>query len=130
MKTPFGAPRLTVLGFRPGDNFEVFRIVRGADTEDPVLLNSLRSNFALSDEPRKVERDSTLIHMGISVHLDAEAAKQTALKWWPKIGDHVARIRLGYGHGFSFAHTGRPPHLTLWADPIKLHDAIADIAIL
>ncbi|HEX7298172.1 MAG TPA: hypothetical protein VF257_04135 [Solirubrobacteraceae bacterium] len=91
-----------------------------------MLLNSLRSNFALSEEPRRVERDSAVLHMGISVYRLPEAARETARRW-PKIGDHVAEIRLSDGHGFNFAHTGQPHHLTVWADPFKLREAITDI---
>jgi hypothetical protein len=111
---------------RRGEEFDVFRIVRTAVVEDPVMLNSLRSHFALSEEPRKVERNSTVVHMGISVYLDVELARGTAQQW-PKIGDHIARVRLTDGRGFNLADTAQPGHLTLWADPFKLLEAITDI---
>jgi hypothetical protein len=68
-----------------GRALAVFRIVRSEYADDPVFLNSLRSNYELGDEPRKVERQSTAIHMGISVHLDRADAVGTAQRW-PKLG--------------------------------------------
>jgi hypothetical protein len=104
----------------------VFRIVRSDNVEDPVLLNSLRSNYELGEEPRKVERSSTVIHMGLSAYLDEGVAHGTAQRW-EKLGRYVAELRLRPGQGFNFAHTGHPLHLTLWGDPVKLQAAVADI---
>jgi hypothetical protein len=126
MRTTLGRPQLVVLALRPGEQFEVFRIVRAAVRDDPVMLNSLRSHFALSEEPRRVERDSTVIQLGVTVYVAAELARGTAQRF-PKIGDHIGRIRLEHGHGFNFADTAQPGHLTLWADPFKLLEAITDI---
>lgn len=127
MKRTFGPPRLTVLDLWPGQDFHVFRIVRCDNTDDPVFLNSLRSHYELGEEPRKVERDAAVLHVGISAYLEAGVAKETA-KRWSKLGDYVARILLTHGNGFNFAHTGHPLHLTLWGDPVKLCDAVVDIS--
>jgi hypothetical protein len=104
----------------------VFRIVRSEVEDDPVLLNSLRSNYELSEEPRKVERTSTVLHMGISVYLDRSVARGTALMF-PKLGDFIAEVTMTHGHGFNFAHTGHQGHLTIWGDPVKLRTAVVDI---
>jgi hypothetical protein len=67
-----------------------------------------------------------VIHLGISTYLDEGAAHGTAQKF-PKLGDFVAKLVLEAGQGFNFAHTGQPGHLTVWGDPVKLHDAVVDI---
>ena len=126
MRTTFGPPRLTVLAVRPGSPVTIFRIVRSALVDDPAFVNSLRSNYELGEEPRKVERDATVIHMGISAYLEPGIAHGNAQRW-PKLGDHVAEVRLQHGRGFNYAHTGHPLHLTIWADPIKLSEAVVDV---
>jgi hypothetical protein len=126
MRTTFGPLRLTVLDIRPGENVPVFRIVRSDSTDDPVFLNSLRSHYELSEEPRKVERRSTVIHMGISVYVNSNDAVRTARRW-PRLGDYVAHLELRSDMGFNFAHTGQPGHLTIWGEPVKLRDAAVDI---
>lgn len=126
MRTTFGPLRLTVLDLRPGQDVPVFRIVRSDSPEDPVFLNSLRSHYELSEEPRKVERRSAVLHMGISVYVNSNDALRTVRRW-PKLGDYVARLDLRADMGFNYAHTGPPGHLTLWGDPVKLRDATVDI---
>jgi hypothetical protein len=126
MRTLYGPVRLTVVELPHRAVISVFRIVRSGYRDDPVFLNSLRSNYEMGDEPRKVERESTAVHMGISVHLDRSDAVGTA-KRWPKLGDYTARLDLTAGRGFNYAPTGPPGHLTLWADPVKLQDVLVDI---
>jgi hypothetical protein len=126
VRTTTGPPRITVLEVGPGRAVTVFRIVRSDNRDDPVLLNSFRSNYELGDEPRKVERSSAVIHMGISSYVDEGVARGTAQRW-PKLGDFVAEVRLRPDQGFNFAHTGHPLHLTVWGDPVKLKDAVVDI---
>jgi len=84
VRTTLGPQRLVAYDVELPE-VDVFRIVRAEDPEDPVFLNSLRSNFQLGEEPRKVERRSALVHMGISVYLVLHAASETAERW-PKIG--------------------------------------------
>jgi hypothetical protein len=102
--------------------------VRAGDIEDPDFLDSFRSHYELSKEPRKVERRWTIMHMGISVYRTSERATETALTW-PQLGHHVARLELRPEMGFNYAHTGHTGHLTLWADPVKLREVTTDIAI-
>lgn len=127
MRTTVGPARITALELSPGRGVTVFRIVRSDNADDPVFLNSLRSNYELGEEPRKIERSSTLIHMGISSYFDEAVAHGTAQRF-PKLGGHIAELRLRHGNGFNFAHTGPPQHLTIWGDPVKLGDAVVDIA--
>ena len=122
----FRGARLEVLGISPGHLFAVFRIVKSSDPDDPAFLDSLRSNFELTKEPRKVERESTVTHMGISVYTARYTAAATASRF-PKTGSFTARFNLKHGHGFNYAHTGPTNHLTMWADPVKLREVLVDI---
>ncbi len=126
MRTTAGPVGITALEVHPGPGLTLFRIVRSDNSEDPVLLNSFRSNYELGEEPRKIERSSALIHMGLSAYIEHGAANGTAQKW-EKLGDFVAELRLRTGNGFNFAHTGPPLHLTIWGDPVKLQEAVVDI---
>ena len=73
MRTTPGRSQVSVLEIAPGPGIEVFRIVRSGDTNGIVFLDSLRSHYELSEEPRKVERRWTIMHMGISVYKRASA---------------------------------------------------------
>lgn len=118
---------MTVLEVPRGNEIDVFRIVRSNNRGDPAFLDSLRSHYELSQEPRKVERRWTVLHMGISVYMSQDQASQTARRW-PKLGDYIARLELQAEHGFNVARTGHAGHLTLWAEPVKLRDATVDIS--
>lgn len=127
MRATLGPQRLTVLELNPGaDPLRVFRIVRSDHADDPVLLNSLRSHYELSEPPRRVERSSTVIHMGISTYISFERARDTSRRW-PRIGEYVAELALEHGFGFNYAHTGHVGHLTVWGDPVKLLATVVDI---
>jgi hypothetical protein len=125
-RTTFGPSRLVVLGLEPNLQVDVYRIVRSDVLDDPVLENSLKSNYELSEPPRKVERLSTAIHMGISTYLSPDDAVETARKF-DKLGDHVAHLTLRPGRGFNYARTGHTGHLTVWGDPVKLLESVVDI---
>lgn len=119
-----GPARIVVQEIEPGRALTVYRIVRA--TDETALLDSFRSHYELGQEPRKVERSSAVIHMGISTYADDGVARGTAQRW-ERLGDHVAEIRLREGQGFNFARTGHPLHLTVWGDPIRLRDGIVDM---
>lgn len=126
METTFGPLRITVVDIRPGRPLEAFRIVRSDGADDPVLHNSFRSHYELTEEPRGVERKSAVIHMGISMYLEEHVARGTAERFH-RLGGFVARCHLTVGKGFNFAHTGHPVHLTVWGDPVKLVESVVDI---
>jgi hypothetical protein len=63
-----GPRQLTVYGLEQGMMLRVYRIVRAGVADDPVMLDSFRSHFALGAEPRRVERQSAVLHMGIGLH--------------------------------------------------------------
>jgi hypothetical protein len=45
-----------------------------------------------------------------------------------QIGDYIARVRLEPGEGFAYEDLGQlDGHMTLWGDPVKLVEAVADI---
>jgi hypothetical protein len=129
VRTTQGRSQVSVREIAPGPGIEVFRIVHSGDTNGIVFLDSLRSHYELSEEPRKVERRWTIMHMGISVYKTSERAIETALTW-PQLGRHIARLELCPAMGFNYAHTGHAGHLTLWADPVKLRDVATDIEIV
>ncbi len=104
----------------------VYRIVRGADRNAPVVLDSLRSHYERGSAPRGYERRLAVIHMGLSVFSTREAAAAMALKW-PMIGMFVAELSLEPGNGLCLADTGQPGHWTLWGRPLQLLGSIGDI---
>lgn len=127
MSSTYGPPQVTVYELRPGEPITAWRIVRAQQKDDPVFLNSFRSNYELSHEPRNVERKSAVMHMGISMYLDEAIAHLTAQRW-EKLGDWVARVEIRHGNGINYAHTGHRKHLTIWGDAIKLSQAAVDIS--
>jgi hypothetical protein len=126
MRRTSGPTTVVVSEIEPGDELIAYRIVRSDIAGDPVLLNSFRSNFELERPPRNRERAWTVIHMGISAYLDEPLARGTA-ETWRKLGDYIAELHLRPDQGFNFARTGHPGHLTIWADPVKLHEVTVDI---
>lgn len=126
MRATYGPPHLAVYELQPGETLTCWRIVRSEHPDDPVFLNSLRSHYELSAEPRSVERTSHLIFLGISTYVDESIAHETAARF-RKIGDWLAQLRIEHGHGFNYAQTGHRSHLTIWGDPIKLAASVVDI---
>lgn len=53
---------------------DLFRIVKCATRGAPGVLDSLRSNYERDAPPRGVERQSALIHFGLSMFVSFEAA--------------------------------------------------------
>jgi hypothetical protein len=126
MRATFGPEQLIVREISPALSFSAYRIVRSDEPDDPLFLNSFRSNYELSREPRKVERRATVIHMGVSMYLKPEVAHGTARRF-AKLGNYVATLDMRAGLGINAAETGHPLHLTVWGDPIKLAQIVIDI---
>ena len=104
----------------------LFRIVRGGSPQNPEVIAGLHSNYGRGFEPRGAEVSSALVHMGLSTYrLRAKAAN--IAKRWPRIGDHIAELRLRPDHGIWFAATGEPGHGTVGGRPLQLLACVADI---
>ena len=104
----------------------VFRIVRGASPQDPEVVAGFHSNYHRGFDPRGAEVANALVHMGLSTYRTSERAAAIARRW-PRIGDHIAVLRLRPDHGIWFAATGEPGHITVWGRPLQLLDCVADI---
>jgi hypothetical protein len=105
---------------------DLFRIVKGSTRGAAGVLDSLRSNYERDAPPRGVERESALIHLGLSMFITFDAAADRATRW-PALGAHIARVRLEPGHGFHVAETGARVHRTVWGRPLQLLACVADI---
>jgi len=93
-----------------------YRIVKSVHRSDPVMLDVFRSNYEREARPRGLEVESALIHFGLSMYLVREMAVATARRC-PRLGRHIAEMRLEPGHGFCWAHTAQPGHVTVWGRP-------------
>lgn len=105
---------------------DLFRIVKGSTRGAPGVLNALRSNYERDAPPRGVERESVLIHFGLSMFVTFDAAADRATRW-PALGTHIALVRLEPDHGFHVAETGARGHRTVWGRPLQLLACVADI---
>ncbi len=112
--------------FQVGEAFSLFRIVPTDARFDPALLDAFRSSFDLGAEPRKFEKRSALIHMGISTFRTRERAVDMAVRW-PKLGQFTAELNLKPENGHVFALTGQTGHVTVWGRPLQLVSEIVDI---
>jgi hypothetical protein len=93
-----------------------YRIVRDSRRAAAAMLDSFRSNYELGASPRGLEVESALIHLGLSMYLKLEMATATARRW-PRIGRHIAAVRLMPDNGFCYAATAQPGHLTGLGSP-------------
>jgi hypothetical protein len=112
--------------YRLGEPLVVFRITRSDRAYDPVLLDSFKSNYELGRPPRRTEVTFTPTHMGISVYLAQERARETA-RAFPKIGEYIAEVRLAPDSGAAYALTAEPGHLTVWGRALALVSHVIDI---
>jgi hypothetical protein len=118
--------RRDLLARHVDEPIDVFRIVAGATRGAPGVLESLRSNYERDARPRGLEIESALIHFGLSMFVTFEAAAARATRW-PKLGTHLAHLRLQPGNGFHIAETGPRPHRTVWGRPLQLLACVVDI---
>jgi hypothetical protein len=117
---------LDLLARHIAEPIDLFRIVRGGTQGAPGVLESLRSNYERDAPPRGVEREAALIPFGLSMFTTFDAAADRAHRW-PRLGSHVARVRLEPGNGFHLAETGARVHRTVWGRPLQLLACVADI---
>jgi hypothetical protein len=100
----------------------LFRIC-GAST-DPAHLDSFRSHYELQRSPRGPEVWATVIHMAVSMFETDAPCRGLIDRTRGRIGDRVAELRLGLGHGVCVAKTGGPLHWSVWGRPDELQAAI------
>jgi hypothetical protein len=117
---------LDLLARHVDEPVDLFRIVRGGTRGAPGVLESFRSNYERDAPPRGIERESALIHFGLSMFTSFDAAADRARRW-PALGTHIAHVRLEPGNGFHVAETGARVHRTVWGRPLQLLDGVADI---
>ena len=108
------------------DELVVFRIVRIPDPAAEEYIESFKSHAVLGIPPRGPEQTNPLIYEGISVYDTREAAVETARRV-PRIGGHVAELRVRAETGARYARWGPRGHLTLWGDSLKLAQTTVDI---
>jgi hypothetical protein len=101
----------------------LFRIVKSDNRDDPLFDQSFRSHYELGLPPRRAEGRSTVVHMGLSMYDSIHQAIATA-RLWRQIGEWVATVRLGPGHGFNLARIGPAHHWTVWGRPEALKAAV------
>ncbi|MGI8558861.1 MAG: hypothetical protein ACR2ND_11240 [Solirubrobacteraceae bacterium] len=128
-RVTFGGATLVVYDIDDGTELNLYRVVRGDRAQAVEFLDSFRSHYELGAPPRRHERRSTIIHMGLSTYRSAPQAVGTARRF-PRIGSHVAQLRLVPDEGFNFADTGHPGHVTVWGDPFSLARSVIDIQIV
>lgn len=106
------------------EELEVFRIVRTPDVAARGYVDSFRSHAELGIPPRGPEETHPLVYKGVSAFDTPERAAETARRF-PRIGKHIARLRIRRGDALYF-FWGARGHLTLWGDPIKLSETTVD----
>jgi hypothetical protein len=110
---------------KEGDELVAYRIVRTDDRESEDFVRSFLSHEALGLPPRGPEQTHPLIHQGISMYETLKAAVETARRY-PAIGAFVAEVRLTHSDEVKYLCWGPPGHLTIWAEPLKVAQAVAD----
>lgn len=112
-----------------GELLEGFRVVKVAHQDDPGLPDSFRSHYEEGCEPRRVEEQHAVLHMGLSFWLDRELAAKLARRF-PWIGGYTAYVRLAPGFGFDWLDPSgerNPKHLSVWGNPETLAQFVVDI---
>lgn len=103
----------------------VFRVVQEPDPASSAYVDSFRSHADLDLPPRGPELSHPLVYEGISVFDAVEAATETARKF-PRLGGHVAKLRIDANTDVRYFRWGAHGHLSLWGDPLKLAGATVD----
>ena len=104
-----------------GEALELYRIVKTPEQASSGFVDGFRSRAELGLPPRDYTPAAVTprINEGISMYTTFKAAAETARRF-PVLGQHIARVRLATGQGFSVGDwQGRGPrgHLTVSAMP-------------
>ena len=102
-----------------GDGRQVFRLVRGTDSD-------YLSDYEAQQRPRPPQRANTLIHMGLAMWSTMEGvirANERCRPPFPK----VAVVELRGEEGVWFARTFKGGHHTVWGRPDALERCVVDV---
>jgi hypothetical protein len=89
-----------------------------------MQVASFRSHYELQRPPRGVETWATVIYMAVSTFETEAPCWHLIERTRGRIGDHVAELGPGSGHGICVAKTGGPGHWSVWARPDVLQAAV------
>ena len=101
--------------------------MKGSTRGAPAVLDSLRSNYERDAPPRGVERESVLIHLGLSMFVTVDAAAERATTMAGAWQRTLRACASSQANGFHFAETGARVHRTVWGRPLQLLACVADI---
>lgn len=127
---PHGLPPLLIHALALDECIEAYRAVFVGEPEHPDLPASFRSHYEMGMDPRREQIDYAVRHTGVSMWRNQDKMVAIARKYWPKLGEFVARVELRHGRGFNYLDPScerDPEHLTTWGDPEKLAGAVVDI---
>jgi hypothetical protein len=110
-----------------GEALDAYRIVTTEDAGSTEMADCFRSSFARERPPRRLERRSVVVQMGISLFERPEQAAAVAQQF-PAIGGFIALVRMESKYGFCLADTGPPGDMTVWGRPLQFVAGIVDIS--
>jgi hypothetical protein len=126
---PSAPPHLLIREIPADAVLEGFRVVKVGQQDHPDLADSFRSHYEEGCEPRNVEGQHAVLHMGLSFWRDREQAAKLARRC-PWIGGYTAHLRLAAGFGFDSLDPScerNAKHLSVWGDPERFAQFVVDI---
>jgi hypothetical protein len=120
----------------PGEMLEIFRAVAVGDVNDPVLVESFRSDAELGKE--RFGRDdveyqalSTREHFHQFRDLIRNIARNEQLPPYSpdlEVGNYIATLHLTADHGVRYRRDPSPQgHVSVWGDAAQFLTAVVDI---
>lgn len=109
-----------------GEVVVAHRIVHTGDLAAPGLADDFRPNAARGMPRRGLERTYPVLHEGLSMYEQMEAASATA-RAFSRLGQFVARVELVAGREITFARWGARTHMTVWGEPEILTGLVTDV---
>jgi hypothetical protein len=106
------------LALERGDGRPLFRLIHGEESSP----EDWRSHYENKHRPLEAEMACAAVYMGVSMWSQPEVAQALAKKY-PRIGDHLAVVRLNGEIGIWFAATNTEGHYTVWGRPSDLRDS-------
>lgn len=90
---------------------------------DARFVEAFHSNYQKGLKPRGIETQAAVIHMGLSMFVSHEYPVWLATSV-PKLGGHVATMRLVPDVGFCVAKSGSVGHWSVWGRPSEFVDCV------